>query len=218
MAGLWVIGFKMFGFFRCCLFVFFSFCSLSASAENLHFLNFSASKNLSSGHKLIGAFGSLHEEFEGEIAYLGVAKKMESSLVWELGYFGYFPSVNGVKGSHVEDHRIRGSLSKTFVFNNWHFMHRSRVEYRMGQVSGGFRYRPTIQLARTNLLGGLTAYAEVEPFYDFKENELTLTLLTAGVKWPVTPDVTLNIGHFNIFLNKAKTHTKGPLIGIDIKL
>jgi len=208
----------MFRFTRCALFISVFIFPLNLYADNLRFINISASKSLSSGHTLIGSFGNLHEEFEGELAYLGVAKKMKSSLVWELGYFGYFPSVNGVKGSHLEDHRIRGSLSKTFVFNNWHFMHRSRVEYRMGQVSGGFRYRPTFQLAKTNFLGGLTAYTEVEPFYDFKENELTLTLLTAGVKWPVTPDIIVNIGHFNIFLNKAKTHTKGPLIGVHIKL
>jgi len=196
-----------------------SLCPSSyANADSLEFLTLSASKQLESGHTLIGAIGDIHEEFAGEIAYLGVAKKMNSGLVWKAGYFGYFPKQDD--NHYIEDHRLRGSLSYTFKLNDWRLMHRSRVEYRMGQLSSGFRYRPTLNLSHPITIGKtiLVPYAEVEPFYDFKQHQLTLTIFTAGIKWPVTPKISLNIGHMNIFVNEANTHAKGPLVSLHIKL
>lgn len=200
------------------LIVLLSLCSNSyANGDSLNFLTLSASKQLDSGHTLIGAIGDIHEEFAGEIAYLGIAKKMDSGVVWKAGYFGYFPKQDD--DHYIEDHRLRGSLSYTFKLNDWRLMHRSRIEYRMGQLSSGFRYRPTLNLSRPVTIGKTTIfpYAEVEPFYDFKQHQLTLTLFTAGIKWPITPSISLNIGHINIFLNEANTHTKGPLVGLHIK-
>ena len=188
-----------------------------AKAENLEFLTLSASKTLTSGHTLLAAAGDIHEEFAGEIAYLGVAKKMDSGIVWQAGYFGYFPKQDD--GNYTEDHRLRGSLSYTFKFNDWRLMHRSRVEYRMGQLSSGFRYRPTLNLSRPTTIAGthLIPYAEVEPFYDFKQRQLTLTILTAGIKWPVTPNIILNVSHMNIFVNEANSHAEGPFVSLHIK-
>jgi hypothetical protein len=190
-----------------------------AAEENLNFMMLSSSKNIGNGYTLIGAAGDIHEEFAGKVAYLGVAKKAASDLVWRAGYFGYYPkSING--NGYREDHRLRGSLSYTVKLDEWKLMHRSRVEYRMGQVSTGLRYRPAVELSRTLSVAQsmLIPYIEVEPFYDFHADKLTLTLLTAGVKWPVTPNIILNIGHMNVFLNEEHRHVKGPILGLHIKL
>ena len=207
-------------YLKLALILFFGclYVNASANENGLQFVTLSASKQLDSGHTLIGVIGDIHEEFAGEIAYLGLAKKMDSGLVWKAGYFGYFPEQDD--GHYIEDHRLRGSLSYTFKLNSWRLMHRSRVEYRMGQLSSGFRYRPTLNLSRPITIGETTLipYAEVEPFYDFKQHQLTLTIFTAGIKWPVTPNISLNIGHMNIFLNEENTHAKGPLVGLHIKL
>ena len=194
--------------------------SVCFSAEdNLNFLMLSSSKSLGDGYTLIGAAGDVHEEFTGKVAYLGVAKKSASNLVWQAGYFGYYPKTLNDSG-YQEDHRLRGSLSYTIKLDDWKLKHRSRVEYRMGQVSHGFRYRPALELSRTLSVAQsvLIPYVEVEPFYDFHADKLTLTLLTAGVKWPVTPNVILNLGHMNVFLNEANKHVKGPILGLHIKL
>jgi len=189
-----------------------------AHAENTSFAILSAAKKLPSGHSIIAVAGNLHEEFEGRIAYLGVAKKTASDVVWKIGYFGYYPKQED--GSRTEDHRLRGALSYTFKFDDWRLMHRSRLEYRMGQIPNGFRYRPAFELSRPLMINNIKIipYAEVEPFYDFHQNQLSLTLFTAGIKWPINPTFTLNIGHFNIFLNEANTHTKGPQVWLHIKL
>ncbi|PCH84616.1 MAG: hypothetical protein COB26_09620 [Piscirickettsiaceae bacterium] len=189
-----------------------------ADNEHLNFVALSVSKQLSSGHNLVAASGNIHEEFNGKILYLGIAKKLESQMVWSLGYFGYFPKND--KGSRDEDHRVRGSLAYTVKFDEWQLMHRSRVEYRMGQAANGFRYRPALELSRkVSLLDTLLVpFVEVEPFYDFRQDKVTLSLLTAGIKWPINSHVIVKLAHFNIYLNSPNRHVSGPLLALHIKL
>jgi hypothetical protein len=193
--------------------------SSSFSAEdNMDFGVLSASKSFTNGYTLVAVTGGIHEEFKGKIAYLGVAKKTDSGVVWEAGYFGYYPKQDD--GGYHEEHRLRGSLSYAFKLDGWTLMHRSRVEYRTGQTPNGFRYRPALELSRvlSTAKNNFTPYIEAEPFYDFRVDKITLSLLTAGVKWPVSSNIILNIGYMNMFLTEGNRHVKGPLIGIHIKL
>ncbi|MEO1957419.1 MAG: DUF2490 domain-containing protein [Methylophilaceae bacterium] len=141
-----------------------------AEDDSLNFVALSASKQLSTGHTLIAMTGNIQEQFKGKLAYLGVSKKLENKMIWSLGYLGYYPKND--KGSYNEDHRVRGSLAYTFKFDGWQLMHRSRVEYRMGQAPNGFRYRPALELSSkvTAFNTLLIPYVEVEPFYDFRQD------------------------------------------------
>ena len=196
------------------------FCTQAAFAENdsLNFAALSASKHLSTGHTLVVATGNIHEQFKGKIAYIGVLKKLENNMVWSLGYFGYYPQ--NEKGDYTEDHRVRGSLAYTFKFDEWQLMHRSRVEYRMGQTPNGFRYRPAFELSRkVSVLDTLLIpYVETETFYDFREDKITLSLLTVGIKWPINSQIIVKLAHFNIYLNNPSRHVSGPLLALHIKL
>jgi len=190
-----------------------------ASEHEMQFSTISASKQLESGHTLIGMFGTIQEEFQGKIAYLGVAKKADFGAVWQAGYFGYYAKQGDDTGIQ-EDHRLRGSLSVTKKINGWVLKHRSRVEFRMGELSSGFRYRPTFTATHPITLYNeqFIPYAEAEPFYDFKQDHITLTLLSAGVKWVPNKNISVSAGYMDIYLNKPNTHTKGPIIGIHFKL
>ena len=196
----------------------FVFSSSFSAEDNLDFMVLSASKSFANGYTLVAVTGDIHEEFKGKVAYLGVAKKTDSGAVWKAGYFGYYPKQDD--GSYHEDHRLRGSLRYTFKLDGWTLMHRSRVEYRMGQTPNGFRYRPALELSRvlSTAKNNFIPYIEVETFYDFRADKITLSLLTAGVKWPVSSNIILNIGHMNVFLAEDNRHVKGPILGIHIKL
>lgn len=193
-----------------------SFNAFSTEGD-VNFMTFSAEKTLDNGMSVLAAAGNIYEEFEGKIGYLGIGKRLESGAMLRLGYFGYFPELPD--GSYREDHRIRGSLTYRIKHEGWRFMHRSRLEYRMGQTPNGFRYRPIFQVAHLVSLGGikLFPYAEVEPFYDFRQHSVTLTLFTAGLLWPMTPNVFLKVGHFNIFQNGPSKHSQGPLVWLHTK-
>jgi len=184
--------------------------------SDVNFITVSAEKKLENGMRVLAAVGNIYEEFSGNIIYLGVGKELESGSILRLGYFGYSPELPD--GGHGEDHRIRGSFTYRAKHEGWRFMHRSRLEYRKGDVPNGFRYRPTFQVAHLLSIGEtkIFPYAEVEPFYDFRQNSVTLTLFTAGVIWPVTKHAILKIGHFNIFQNGPTKHTKGPLVWLHV--
>jgi len=190
-----------------------------AGNGSMEFTTISASTQLESGHTLIGAVGTIQEEFQGKIAYIGVAKKSNFGAVWQAGYFGYYAKQGDDTGIQ-EDHRIRGNLTFTTKVNGWVLKHRSRVEFRMGELSSGFRYRPAFTAMHPLKINGetLIPYAEIEPFYDFKQDYITLGLLSAGVKWMPNKNIIINAGYMDIYLNKANTHTKGPVIGVHFKL
>lgn len=190
----------------------------NAADDHFNISIFSAAKKLESDHVLLGYMGNIHEEFEGKIAYLGVSKKLENDMTWALGYFGYYPK--GLDGEYTEDHRARGSLSYTFKLGSWSLKHRSRLEYRMGQVANGFRYRPAFEFSTPLKINNhmVIPYAEIEPFYDFRKDHVSLTLLTAGLKIPVNKSIALKVAYMNIFLNHPSKHSTGPLIGLHINL
>lgn len=50
-------------------------CTSSFAGEGMQFNTLSASKQLDSGHTLIGVVGTIQEEFQGKIASVVVAKK-----------------------------------------------------------------------------------------------------------------------------------------------
>ncbi len=192
-------------------------CTQAAFADvnSLNFFALSTSKQLGTGHTLVAATGNIQEQFRGKVAYLGVSKKFENNMVWSLGYYPKNDS-----GSYSEDHRVRGSLAYTFKFDGWQLMHRSRVEYRMGQAPNGFRYRPALELSRkvTAFNTLLIPYVEVETFYDFRQDKMTLGLLTAGIKWPINSQFIVKLAHFNIYLNSPSRHVSGPLLALHVKL
>ncbi|HIF17406.1 MAG TPA: hypothetical protein EYG50_08840 [Cycloclasticus sp.] len=99
-------------------------------------------------------------------------------------------------------------------------MHRSRVEYRMGQAPNGFRYRPALELSRkASLLDTLLIpYVEAETFYDFRQDKVTLSLITAGIKWPINSQFIVKLAHFNIYLNSPSRHVSGSLLALHLKL
>ena len=185
----------------------------------MQFSTLSGSKKLESGHTLIGIVGTIQEEFQGKIAYIGLAKKSDFGAVWQAGYFGYY-SKQGNDTGIQEDHRLRGSLTFTTKVDGWILKHRSRVEFRMGELSSGFRYRPAFTAMHPIKLYNeqLIPYAEIEPFYDFKQDHITLGLLSAGVKWMPTKNIIVSAGYMDIYSNKANTHTKGPVVGVHFKL
>jgi len=190
-----------------------------AGGDGMQFNTLSASKQLDSGHTLIGVVGTIQEEFQGKIASVVVAKKTDFGATWRAGYFGYFAK-QGEDTGIQEDHRLRAALVFRKKVGGMVLTHRSRVEYRMGELSGGFRYRPAanasypMKLFNTHLI----PYAEVEPFYDFKEDHLTIGLFSTGVLWMPTKNIVVNVGYMDIYLNKANTHTKGPVVGLHFKL
>jgi len=190
-----------------------------AGDHEMQFSTLSASKQLESGHTLIGVVGTIQEEFQGKIAYIGVAKKTDFGAVWQAGYFGYYAKQGDDTGIQ-EDHRIRGNLTFTTKIDGWVLKHRSRVEFRMGELSSGFRYRPAFTAMHPTKLYNelIIPYAEIEPFYDFKQDHITLGLLSAGVKWLPNKNTVISVGYMDIYLNKANTHTKGPIVGIHFKL
>ncbi|MEW5009335.1 MAG: DUF2490 domain-containing protein [Cycloclasticus sp.] len=194
-------------------------CTSSFADGGMQFSVLSASKQLDSGHTLIGAVGTIQEEFQGKIASIMVAKKTDSGATWRAGYFGYFAK-QGEDSGIQEDHRLRAAFVFRKKMGGMVLTHRSRVEYRMGELASGFRYRPAanaaypIKLFNTQLI----PYAEIEPFYDFKQDHLTLGLFSTGVLWMPNKNIIVNIGYMDIYLNKANTHTKGPVVGLHFKL
>ncbi len=204
-----------------CFFIFFALLvsfDVFSEGGDVNFVTVSAEKKLDNGMTILAAAGNIYEEFEGKVVYLGVGDKLKSGAILRLGYFGYFADLPD--GGRREDHRIRGSLTYRFKHDDWRFMHRSRLEYRMGQTPNGFRYRPVFQVAHLMSLGQakILPFAAVEPFYDFRQHKVTLTLFTAGVIWPISSKMILKVGHFNIFQNGPTKHTKGPLVWLHLKL
>lgn len=190
-----------------------------AGGDGMQFSTLSASKKLESGHTLIGAVGTIQEDFQGKIASIMVAKKTDFGAVWRAGYFGYYAK-QGEDSGLQEDHRLRGALVFRKKVGGMVLTHRSRIEYRMGELSSGFRYRPAANAAYPMTLFNtqFIPYAEIEPFYDFKQDYLTLALLTTGVLWMPSKSIVVNIGYMDIYMNKPNTHTKGPVLGVHFKL
>ena len=190
----------------------------SAHANDLLIAQISASKQFDNGYKVIAAGGNIYERYKGRFSYLGVNRATDSGRQWQLGYFGYYPQKDG--GGYRRDDRIRGSVTYKFNLDGWQFSHRSRLEYRRGEIIKGFRYRPAFELSHPLSFNkvSLIPYAELEPFYDFRKDKVTLVLFTAGVKWPITRSLIATASHFNILTTEDSIHTKGALLGLHIVL
>lgn len=187
-------------------------------ADDLFIARVSMSKQLENGYNIIAAGGDVYESYKGKLGYLGIAGKAGARSNWELGYFAYYPQVKS--GGHLRDDRLRGSLSYQFSINNWQLSHRSRIEYRKGEITKGFRYRPAFELSRALSFETtkIIPYTEIEPIYDLRKEKVTTVFFTAGVKWPISSRVVINAGHFNIFTRDNSKHTKGPVLGLHLLL
>ncbi len=196
----------------------YSTASLAASDGHLSMGMLTATKKIDDKHTLYFGGGTLVENFKGDIATIGVAGKLSDAVSWRSAYFIYSPRIKGEERHY--DHRLRGELSYKHDFGNWRFSHRSRVEYRRGDVLDGFRYRPAFNLSHPVSVAGikLRPYIEYEPFYDFRKHANTLSLYTVGAVIPVLKRMTLVAAYFRIHNHEDSTHTYGPQIILNIRL
>ena len=202
-------------------------------ADNLLIGRVILSKQLDNGYSIIAAGGDVFESYKGQLGYFGITSKIDDHSRWHLGYFAYYPKIDG---ESRRDDRLRAALVYRSEFDGWHFSHRSRLEYRMGQIAKGFRYRPAFELSRPLSLeeiiedtpyselqlfydlGTVTPYSEFEFFYDLRTDTITTLFFTVGIKFPIHPRVSVNIGHFNILKRSNGNHIKGPVVGLLIRL
>lgn len=199
-------------------FVLLTCFNASAYAGNVLISQLSASRALANDYKVIAAGGNVYERYKGKFSYLGVNRTTETGGTWQLGYFGYYPEKEN--GGYRRDDRIRGSFTYKFNVDGWQFSHRSRLEYRRGEIIKGFRYRPAFELSYPLSFKkiSLIPYAELEPFYDFRKDKVSIVLFTAGVKWPITRSLIATASHFNILATEDSLHTRGALLGLHILL
>ncbi len=192
--------------------------SHSASDGNLSMGMLSATKQLTDTHTLFLGAGTLVENFKGDLGVLGIIGKVNNAVTWRVAYFAYSPNVEGDRRRY--DNRLRGALTYKHDFNNWRFFHRSRLEYRHGDIPSGYRYRPTFNLSHPLTVGNkqIRPFVEYEPFYDFKKHTHSLSLYTLGSVIPVGKRMTLVLAYFHIHNIEAGTHTDGPQVLLNIRL
>lgn len=209
-------------FFRIVVAVFLlAMCSAPVYASGNDHLDIgmlSATKKLNDKHTLFMAGGTVVENFKGELATIGIDRKLSDSLSWQSAYFLYSARVEGEERQY--DHRLRGSLTYKHNVGDWTLSHRSRVEYRVGDVADGFRYRPAFNVSHPLTLADikLKTYIEFEPVYDFRAHSETLSFYTAGVAFPVLERMTLDVSYFRVHNQQTEKDTFGPQIILNIRL
>ncbi len=196
----------------------YSILSYGASEGHLGMGMLSATKKLSDTQTLFVGAGSLVENFKGDLLTIGVVNKVDDAVTWRASYFLYSASLDGEERHY--DHRLRGALTYKHEFGDWRFSHRSRVEYRRGDVLDGFRYRPAFNLSHPFSIANFTfrPYIEYEPFYDFRKHFNTLSLYSTGAILPVSKRFTLIVAYFRIHNHEDSTQTFGPQIMLNIQL
>jgi len=157
------------------------------------------------------------ENFKGDLGVIGVLGKVNNAVTWRVAYFAYSPNVKGDRRRY--DNRLRGALTYKHDFNNWRFFHRSRLEYRHGDIPSGYRYRPTFNLSHPLKIGNkqIRPFVEYEPFYDFKKHTHSLSLYTLGSVIPIGKRMTLILAYFHIHNIEAGTHTDGPQVLLNVR-
>ncbi len=192
--------------------------SHGASDGNISMGMLSATKQLSDTHTLFLGAGTLVENFKGDLGVIGVLGKINDAVTWRVAYFAYSPNDKDDKRRY--DNRLRGALTYKHDFNDWRFFHRSRLEYRKGDIPSGYRYRPTFNLSHPLTLANkqIRPFVEYEPFYDFKKHSHSLSLYTIGSVIPVGKRMTLVLAYFHIHNIEAGTHTDGPQVILNFRL
>jgi len=188
-----------------------------ASDGNLSMGMLTATKQLTDTHTLFLGGGTLVENFKGDLGVIGVLGKVNNAVTWRVAYFAYSPNVKGDRRRY--DNRLRGALTYKHDFNDWRFFHRSRLEYRHGDIPSGYRYRPTFNLSHPLTIASkpIRPFVEYEPFYDFKKHTHSLSLYTLGSVIPVGKRLTLILAYFHIHNIEAGTHTDGPQVLLNIR-
>ncbi|OUS16153.1 hypothetical protein A9Q88_08320 [Gammaproteobacteria bacterium 50_400_T64] len=188
-----------------------------ASDGNLSMGMLTATKQLSETHTLFLGGGTLVENFKGDLGVIGVLGKVNNAVTWRVAYFAYSPTADDDRRRY--DNRLRGALTYKHDFNDWRFFHRSRLEYRHGDIPSGYRYRPTFNLSHPLTIANkpIRPFVEYEPFYDFKKHTHSLSLYTLGSVIPVGKRLTLILAYFHIHNIEAGTHTDGPQVLLNIR-
>ena len=191
--------------------------SHGAADGNLSMGMLTATKQLTDTHTLFLGGGTLVENFKGDLGVIGVLGKVNNAVTWRVAYFAYSPNVKGDRRRY--DNRLRGALTYKHDFNDWRFFHRSRLEYRHGDIPSGYRYRPTFNLSHPLTIANiqLRPFVEYEPFYDFRKHTHSLSLYTLGSVIPVGKRLTLILAYFHIHNIEAGTHTDGPQVLLNIR-
>ncbi len=177
----------------------------------------SASKEVADDTVLFGAAGVIQESYSGNMLSVGVARITESGITWKSAYFLYNPDTED--GGSNYDHRVRASLNYKFSYKGWKLSHRSRVEYRWGDVLEGFRVRPQLEISRPFALSAMPVipYLDLETFYDVRRKTITLSLWTIGAKAVLSKRLILNMGYFNVFKHDDDTRVDGPNVSLHIR-
>lgn len=196
----------------------FPLAAHAASDGHLGMGMLSATRQLTDNYTLFAGGGTLVENFKGEISTIGIIGKLNEAVSWSTSYFLYSARIKGEERHY--DHRLRGSLMYKQELGKWRLSHRSRVEYRRGDVLDGFRYRPAFNLSHSLSVANITLrpYVEFEPFYDFRKHANTLSLYSAGTAIPVLKRTTLVVAYFRIDNHEDGTRTTGPQIMLNIQL
>ncbi len=199
-------------------FALYPLISHGAADGNLSMGMLSATKQISDTHTLFLGGGTLVENFKGDLGVIGVLGKINPDVTWRVAYFAYSPNVKGDRRRY--DNRLRGALTYKHDVNDWRFFHRSRLEYRHGDIPSGYRYRPTFNLSHPLTIADkqIRPFVEYEPFYDFKKHTHSLSLYTLGSVIPVGKRLTLILAYFHIHNIEAGTHTDGPQVILNIRL
>jgi len=191
--------------------------SHGAADGNLSMGMLTATKQLTDTHTLFLGGGTLVENFKGDLGVIGVLGKVNNAITWRVAYFAYSPTADDDRRRY--DNRLRGALTYKHDFNDWRFFHRSRLEYRHGDIPSGYRYRPTFNLSHPLTIANkpIRPFVEYEPFYDFKKHTHSLSLYTLGSVIPVGKRLTLILAYFHIHNIEAGTHTDGPQVLLNIR-
>jgi hypothetical protein len=94
------------------------------------------------------------------------------------------------------------------------------LEYRTSEVLNGFRFRPKFAFFYPLNLSEqkITPSLKVEPFYDQKLEEVTLTLVSLGAQWPINAKLTFSADYIRGISHRSTPDIEGPAVTLKIRL
>ena len=170
-----------------------------AQSEPLEFVGTSLSKSSADGER-ISLFAAHEETHNGNLVSLTGHWAGDSKSSWEVEYFGYFPR-HPYSGHALEDHRARIGYGISTDWQGFIISHRSRLEYRTGQLDEAVRYRPEVKVMRVIPVGEsyrLPVYASYEAAYNTGDERFDFGFSRAGFIFPVSKSLKIEAGYLEI--------------------
>ena len=170
-----------------------------AQSEPLEF--YGASINtVSEGQTRYSLFGAHEDVRKGNLMSATAHMPLQEKKFWEVEYFGYFPE-SPFTGRSLEDHRARIGIGFSADWQGLILSHRSRLEYRSGQLGESVRYRPEVKVMKLIPVGEtyrLPVYASYEVAYNTGDQRFDFGFMRAGVIIPLSKQFKAEMGYLEI--------------------